>query len=105
MADNSPSRECLRSEEVMSPFSKQIGRKRLMKRLVVLAVCGLFLSSGVLAQRLPENAVPDSYDLKFVPDLAGASLTGDEPLHVHFPKTTPPNPLTPSQTEFTEAPI
>ena len=41
-----------------------------MKRLVALVGWSLLASSGILAQRLPENVVPDSYDLKFEPDLA-----------------------------------
>ena len=59
-----------------------------MKRLVVLAMWSLFASSAVLSQRLPENVVPDSYDLKFEPDLASATFAGDETIHVHLQKAT-----------------
>ena len=73
-----------------------------MKRLVVLAVCSLFASSGVLAQRLPENVVPDSYDLKFEPDLASATFTGDETIHVHLQKSTTSIVLNSAEIEFKE---
>src|SRR5260370_17732139 len=73
-----------------------------MKRLVMLAVCGLFVSSGALAQRLPENVVPDSYDLKFAPDLASASFTGDETIHVHLQKATTSIVLNSAEIEFKE---
>jgi hypothetical protein len=55
-----------------------------MKRPLAVAVWSLLASLGVVAQRLPENAVPDSYDLKFEPDLGSATFTGDETIHVHL---------------------
>ena len=73
-----------------------------MKRLVVLALCGLFASSGVLAQRLPENVVPDSYDLKFEPDLATATFAGDETIHVHLQKSATSIVLNSAEIEFKE---
>ena len=57
-----------------------------MKRLILTAMCSLLAGSGILAQRLPENVVPDSYDLKLEPDLANAAFTGDETIHVHLQK-------------------
>ena len=74
-----------------------------MKRLFLLVVCGLFVSSGVLAQRLPENVVPDSYDLKFEPDLASAAFTGDETIHVHLQKAATSVVLNSAEIEFKEA--
>jgi aminopeptidase N len=73
-----------------------------MKRLVVLAVWSLFASSGILAQRLPENVVPDSYDLKFEPDLATATFTGDETIHVHLQKGATSIVLNSAEIEFKE---
>jgi aminopeptidase N len=74
-----------------------------MKRLVAVAVWSLFASSGILAQRLPENVVADSYDLKFEPDLASATFAGDETIHVHLQKSTTSIVLNSAEIEFKEA--
>jgi aminopeptidase N len=74
-----------------------------MKRLVAVAAWSLFASSGILAQRLPENVVPDSYDLKFEPDLASATFAGDETIHVHLQKSTTSIVLNSAEIEFKEA--
>ena len=73
-----------------------------MKRLVLLAVWSLFASSGMLAQRLPENVAPDSYDLKFEPDLATATFTGDETIHVHLLKGATSIVLNSAEIDFKE---
>jgi aminopeptidase N len=73
-----------------------------MKRLVGLVVWSLLVSSGVLAQRLPENVVPDSYDLKFEPDLASATFAGDELIHVHFEKSATAIVLNSAEIDFKE---
>src|SRR5580692_1900100 len=73
-----------------------------MKRLVVMAVLSLLASLGALAQRLPENVVPDSYDLKFEPDLASATFTGDETIHVHLLKGATSIVLNSAEIEFKE---
>jgi Peptidase M1 N-terminal domain len=73
-----------------------------MKRLVVLATWGLFASSAVMSQRLPENVVPDSYDLKFEPDLASATFAGDETIHVRIQKATTAIVLNSAEIEFKE---
>jgi aminopeptidase N len=73
-----------------------------MKRLVALVVWSLLASSGVLAQRLPENVVPDSYDLKFEPDLASATFAGDELIHVHLEKPTTAIVLNSAEIDFKE---
>jgi aminopeptidase N/puromycin-sensitive aminopeptidase len=73
-----------------------------MKRVVVLAVWGLFASSAVQSQRLPENVVPDSYDLKFEPDLASATFAGDETIHVHLQKAATSMLLNSAEIEFKE---
>jgi aminopeptidase N/puromycin-sensitive aminopeptidase len=74
-----------------------------MKRLVMVAMWSLFASSGILAQRLPENVVPDSYDLKFEPDLANATFAGDETIQVHLQKATTSIVLNSAEIEFKEA--
>src|SRR5580698_1206160 len=73
-----------------------------MKRLVAMAMWSLFASSVVLAQRLPENVVPDSYDLKFEPDLASATFSGDETIHVHLQKGATAIVLNSAEIEFKE---
>jgi aminopeptidase N len=73
-----------------------------MKRLVALVVWSLLASSGVLAQRLPENVVPDSYDLKFEPDLASATFAGDELIHVHLQKPATAIVLNSAEIDFKE---
>jgi aminopeptidase N len=74
-----------------------------MKRLIVAAVWTLFASSGILAQRLPENVVPDSYTLKFEPDLGSATFTGDETIQIHLQKPATSVVLNAAETEFKEA--
>jgi aminopeptidase N len=74
-----------------------------MKRLVVVAVWSLLASSGIAAQRLPENVVPDSYDLKFETDLGSASFAGDETIHVHLQKSTTSITLNSAEIEFKES--
>ncbi|MGB8456371.1 MAG: hypothetical protein WCE50_01555, partial [Candidatus Acidiferrum sp.] len=73
-----------------------------MKRLAVMAIWSLFASSAILAQRLPENVAPDSYDLKFEPDLANAAFTGDETIHVHLKKPVTSVTLNSTEIEFKE---
>jgi aminopeptidase N/puromycin-sensitive aminopeptidase len=74
-----------------------------MKRVVVLALCSLFACAGIIAQRLPDNVEPDSYDLKFEPDLASATFTGDETIHVHLQKPATAIVLNAAELEFREA--
>jgi aminopeptidase N len=74
-----------------------------MKRLVTVAVWSLLASSGTLAQRLPDNVVPDSYDLKFEPDLGSATFAGDETIHVHLQKPTTTITLNSAEIEFKES--
>jgi aminopeptidase N len=77
-----------------------------MKRLVVVAVVvvwSLLASLGAGAQRLPENVVPDSYDLKFEPDLGSATFAGDETIHVHLQKAATSVVLNSAEIEFKEA--
>ncbi len=53
-----------------------------MKRVMLVVVCGLALGAAAQAQRLPGNVIPESYTLTFTPDLAKATFTGDETIHV-----------------------
>ena len=45
-------------------FFKTIWKEIFMKRIVAVAALSLFASSGISGQRLPDNVVPDSYDLR-----------------------------------------
>ncbi len=74
-----------------------------MKRVIALGVCSLLACAGTLAQRLPDNVVPDSYDLKFEPNLSNATFAGDELIHVHLQKATTSIVLNSAELEFKEA--
>ena len=76
-----------------------------MKRIVLMLVTVLMLGLGARAQRLPVNAVPESYDLKFEPDLAGAAFSGDETIHVRLLKPSSSITLNSAEISFTEATI
>src|ERR1700675_2602270 len=83
-------------------FFKTNWKEITMKRLVAAAVWSMLAGSGILAQRLPDNVVPDSYDLKFEPDLASATFAGDELIHVHFEKPTTAIVLNSAEIDFKE---
>jgi aminopeptidase N len=73
-----------------------------MKRLTLLAVCSLVASSFASAQRLPDNVIPDSYDLTFTPDLSTATFIGDETIHVQLQKSATSIVLNSAEIEFKE---
>ncbi len=73
-----------------------------MKRLAAVAVWSLLACAGISAQRLPDNVVPDSYDLKFTPDLANATFSGDELIHVLLQKATTSIVLNSAELEYKE---
>ena len=54
-----------------------------MKRIFFVALMSLGACLCARAQRLPGTVVPESYDLTFGPDLAKATFTGDEIIHVN----------------------
>lgn len=72
------------------------------KRIAVLAMWGFTTCGAVLAQRLPDNVVPESYDLKFTPDLANATFAGEETIHVHLQKAATTITLNSAEIEFKE---
>ncbi|HEY2459311.1 MAG TPA: M1 family metallopeptidase [Candidatus Acidoferrum sp.] len=55
-----------------------------MKRFVISTICCSLLCFAAHAQRLPENASPQSYDLTFEPNLPAATFTGDETIHIRL---------------------
>src|ERR1700694_3535035 len=52
---------------------------QLRKFLVIMAIA---VPLGAIAQRLPENVVPDHYSLTFTPDLRSATFAGQETINV-----------------------
>ncbi len=76
-----------------------------MKRTIVVVVCSLAFSLGSSAQRLPDNVVPESYDLKFEPNLASATFSGDETIHVRLQKPSSSIVLNSAEIKFEEVTI
>src|SRR5207248_4462185 len=76
-----------------------------MKRILVFTLGGLALVFGASAQRLPDNAVPESYDLKFEPNLANATFSGDETIHLRLLKPTSSIVLNSAEIEFVETTV
>ena len=76
-----------------------------MKRVLFGSVLSLLFCSVVLAQRLPDNVIPDSYDLKFTPDLSGATFSGEETIHAHLQKPASSIVLNSAEIELKEASI
>ena len=76
-----------------------------MKRIFAVALAVIGLGALAAAQRLPETAIPSSYDLKFEPNLAQATFTGDETIHVRVLKPTSTITLNAVEIEFQEATV
>src|SRR5260370_29048552 len=76
-----------------------------MKRFFAVTVLSLVFSMGASAQRLPENVVPESYDLTFTPDLAAAAFSGDETIHVRLQKPASSITLNSAEIAFMETTI
>src|SRR5229473_3376307 len=76
-----------------------------MKRFLAVTVLSLVFSMGASAQRLPQNVVPESYDLTFTPDLAAAAFSGDETIHVRLQKPASSIALNSAEIAFTETTI
>jgi aminopeptidase N len=90
---------------VVSPILISNAKGMSMKRLVVLAIGGLFAALGTSAQRLPETVVPDAYDLKFEPDLVNGTFAGEETIHAHLQKAVSTFVLNSAEIEIKEASI
>ncbi len=76
-----------------------------MKRIpAVLTFLALTLSLAT-AQRLPEVARPDNYNLKFTPDLEKATFDGDETITLHVLKSTSEITLNAADIDFHEVSI
>src|ERR1700683_3324480 len=77
----------------------------MTRRLLMGAFCVLALAASSAAQRLPGNAVPESYDLKFAPDLTSATFTGEETIRVHLLEASTSVVLNSAEIAFQEATI
>src|SRR5216684_2690012 len=76
-----------------------------MKRFFAVTVLSFVFSVGASPQRLPQNVVPESYDLTFTPDLAAAAFSGDETIHVRLQKPASSITLSSAEIAFTETTI
>src|SRR6516162_9135780 len=76
-----------------------------MKRVFVLALVSLGAALCVPAQRLPDTVVPETYDLTFAPDLAKATFSGEETVHVRIQKPLTAITLNSAELEFEAATI
>jgi aminopeptidase N len=74
-----------------------------MKRIFVLALLSLGACLCAHAQRLPDTVVPSTYDLTFTPDLAKATFSGEETIHVNVVKPTSAIVLNSAELEIQDA--
>src|SRR6184192_2769877 len=58
--------------------------RRLMQFKKITVILVAFLPLLAVAQRLPENVVPDHYGLIFTPNLRSATFSGQETIDVHI---------------------
>jgi len=73
-----------------------------MKRVILLAVF-LGLLPFAAAQRLPELAVPENYEISFAPDFQNDNFAGEETIQVRILKTTSEIVLNSAEIKFHEA--
>ncbi|MGA8231800.1 MAG: M1 family metallopeptidase, partial [Candidatus Acidiferrales bacterium] len=76
-----------------------------MKRILVLALMSLAACLCTWGQRLPDTVVPESYDLTLEPDLAKATFSGEEVIHVTVSKPTTAVTLHSAELEFQQVTI
>ena len=76
-----------------------------MKRSVAVMTFLVLAISLAAAQRLPETARPDNYNLKFTPDLEKARFEGDETISVRVLKQTSGITLNSADIEFHDVSI
>ena len=76
-----------------------------MKRLLLLVICALTFGTAAHSQRLPDNVVPETYDLTFTPDLVKATFSGEESIHVTLRRPAASIVLNSAEIDFQEATI
>jgi aminopeptidase N/puromycin-sensitive aminopeptidase len=75
----------------------------LLKKCVFILV--LILPALAEAQRLPQDVVPDHYDLTFTPDLAQATFAGEETIQVKLLKPSAAITLNAAELQIQEATV
>src|SRR5215467_5074887 len=65
----------------------------------------LLIATFAAAQRLPQDVIPQNYNLTFTPDLAAATFTGDEVIQVNIQKPTASITLNAAEIQFQKATI
>ena len=76
-----------------------------MKRILVLALMSLAACRCTWGQRLPDTVVPENYDLALAPNVANATFSGEEVIHVTVNKPTTAVTLNSAELEFQRAMI
>ncbi len=71
-----------------------------MKRILALAMMSLAACVCTWGQRLPDTVAPESYDLTLEPNLAKATFSGEEVIHVTVSKPTTAVTLNSTELEF-----
>ncbi|HEY6969364.1 MAG TPA: M1 family metallopeptidase [Candidatus Angelobacter sp.] len=75
----------------------------IIKRLIFISL--LLLAAFAAAQRLPQDVIPQNYNLTFTPDLAAATFTGDEIIQVNIQKPTSSITLNSAEIQFQKVTI
>src|SRR3984885_1740002 len=84
---------------------KRISRGNLMKRILAAFAFLLTAFSMALAQRLPEVAVPENYNLTFAPDVEKATFDGDETISLRLLKPSSEITLNAAEIDFHDVTI
>src|SRR6516162_9735033 len=76
-----------------------------MKRFLPLVATFAVFVSPLLAQRLPDLAVPENYQISFAPDFEKDNFAGEETIRVHILKPTAQIILNSAELKFQQATI
>ena len=76
-----------------------------MKQITLLFLSALLTASVCSAQRLPENVVPESYQLLLNPDLDKATFAGDESIRIRILRPTSQIVLNAAEVTFESATV
>ena len=75
----------------------------ILKRFIYLSF--FFCAALAMGQRLPQDAIPQDYNLTFTPDLAAATFTGVETIQVTLQKPTSSITLNSAEIQFQKTTI
>ncbi len=76
-----------------------------MKRIFLSFAFFMLLSGMAVAQRLPELAVPENYQVSFAPDFEKDNFAGEETIQIRVLKATPQIVLNSGQIDFQDATV